>query len=152
MQNNDMATNISYLNTQQSNPMTELSHRIENDMDKRQPQIDPNQLQQLQLQQQLLQQQMQQRMQQGMMLQQPKLLMPDKGSFLGFTSEMFKETAVVAVLFILFSLSYVTGLLGTYLPIMASGEDGSTSIVTIGARAVLVGGLYLFIKRFFIVD
>jgi len=151
-QDSGMASNIATLNTY--NQMAELSRKIENDMDnKRQPtpqQIDPAQLQQLQLQQQMLQQQ--QRMQQ---MQQPMQMMMqktfDKGGFLGFTGEMFKETAVVAVLFLIFSLPYIMDTLGNYLPILASGDNGP-SMVSLAARGVLVGALYLFIKRFFIVN
>lgn len=122
------------------NQIKELTQNIENEIDD----IDPMQLEKIKLLQ--LQQQIQH---QNMENQLNKVV--KSASLLGFNSQMIKETILVIILFIIFSLSIVNNLVGIYVPILGDGDFGP-SILTLILRGILVGGIYLFIKRFFIVN
>lgn len=127
------------------NQIIELSKNIENELDTTE-QIDPVQLQKLKLLQMKDQIAQMEKMQYNNSLNN----VIKSADFLGFTPHMFKETILVVFLYILFSVGAFNSFLGSYIPILNNLDDGSTSIVTLIARGIVVGGVYLFIKRFFI--
>jgi hypothetical protein len=142
----DMASRISNLN---ENDNIEVNQTDPN-------YISPAQVQQLKLlQQQLYQQQIQQQQQQQQPLQQQPPIQQEqpfnyKQKFMENLPELIKEPSIVAILFIIFSFPSIREQFSKYIPQMKSNPDGSISITGLTIMGIIVGIIYIFIKKAFV--
>lgn len=119
--------------------------------------ISPDQMQQINLlQQQLYQQQMQQlQMQQMQQLQPPPQPQPlhqndYKQKFIESLPELLKEPSIVAILFIIFSFPSIRDQFSKYIPQIKPNPDGSLSIAGLLGMGIIVGILFVFLKKFLV--